>query len=155
MNASTDVVWAVLADPWLYPVWVVGASRLREVDDEWPAAGSRLHHSVGTWPLVINDTTTVVEETAASYLVLQARAWPGGEASVRIALEQRGDACLVTMVEDASHGPAKYIPQPIRRRLIDWRNSESLQRLAMLAEGRARTRPSRAAGSDVRPAGSG
>ena len=27
-----SAVWAVLADGWLYPVWVVGAARMREVD---------------------------------------------------------------------------------------------------------------------------
>ena len=52
MNATPDQVWEVLSDGWLYPLWVVGASRMREVDDAWPALGARLHHSVGTWPLL-------------------------------------------------------------------------------------------------------
>ena len=47
MQAPPDQVWAVLADGWLYPLWVVGASRMRDVDDHWPAPGARLHHSVG------------------------------------------------------------------------------------------------------------
>ena len=50
--ASADDVWAVLEDGWLYPTWVVGASRMRDVDDNWPEVGSRLHHSVGNWPLL-------------------------------------------------------------------------------------------------------
>ncbi|MDI3193607.1 hypothetical protein QK290_04985 [Pseudarthrobacter sp. AL07] len=29
------------------------------VDAQWPGTGSRLHHSVGHWPLVINDSTSV------------------------------------------------------------------------------------------------
>jgi hypothetical protein len=29
---------AVLHDGWTYPVWVVGASRMRGVDPGWPAA---------------------------------------------------------------------------------------------------------------------
>lgn len=52
-----SAVWAVMSDGWLYPVWVVGAARMREVDDHWPAVGSWLHHSVGIWPLLINDNT--------------------------------------------------------------------------------------------------
>src|ERR1043165_7866722 len=56
VDATPDQVWSVLADGWLYPLWVVGASRMREVDDEWPEPGARLHHSVGTWPLLIDDT---------------------------------------------------------------------------------------------------
>ncbi len=52
MHATPEQVWSVLEDGWLYPLWVVGASRMREVEDGWPAAGSKLHHSVGSWPLL-------------------------------------------------------------------------------------------------------
>jgi hypothetical protein len=34
-------VWAVLADEWSYPLWVVGATHMRNVDLEWPAVMSR------------------------------------------------------------------------------------------------------------------
>ncbi len=44
-------VWGVLSDGWLDPARVVGASRVREVKDEWPTEGSRLHDSLGMWPL--------------------------------------------------------------------------------------------------------
>ena len=47
VNAEPSDVWAVLADGWLYPLWVVGASRMREVDDTWPGVGARLYHSAG------------------------------------------------------------------------------------------------------------
>ncbi|MFL6157733.1 MAG: SRPBCC family protein, partial [Marmoricola sp.] len=52
-------VWDVLSDGWLYPSWVVGAARMRDVDASWPAVGSRLHHSVGNWPLLLDDSTEV------------------------------------------------------------------------------------------------
>ena len=64
MATTPDRVWAVLADGWLYPLWVVGASRMREVDDGWPAVGTRLHHSVGAWPLLIDDDTEVLDVRA-------------------------------------------------------------------------------------------
>ena len=32
VDAPAEAVWAVLADGWLYASWVVGASRVREVD---------------------------------------------------------------------------------------------------------------------------
>ena len=80
MKATPAQVWDVLADGWLYPLWVVGASRMREVDDNWPEPGSRLHHSVGTWPLLIDDTTSVIEARPQSLLRPRARAWPAGEA---------------------------------------------------------------------------
>ena len=62
-------VWKVIADGWLYSGWVVGATRIRAVDAHWPEAGSRLHHSVGVWPLVIDDTSRV----SASLLRIWAR----------------------------------------------------------------------------------
>ena len=61
IKTTPERVWAVLADGWLYPLWVVGATRMREVDDDWPATGSRIHHSVGVWPMVLNDDTEVLE----------------------------------------------------------------------------------------------
>jgi uncharacterized protein YndB with AHSA1/START domain len=39
IEATTEQVWAVLSDGWLYAGWVVGASRIREVDPRWPAVG--------------------------------------------------------------------------------------------------------------------
>jgi hypothetical protein len=46
-SCSPEQVFAVLRDSWTYPVWVVGASRMRDVDDGWPAPGTKLHHSFG------------------------------------------------------------------------------------------------------------
>ena len=34
VDATPDQVWQVLADGWLYPLWVVGASRMRDVDEQ-------------------------------------------------------------------------------------------------------------------------
>ena len=39
MNCSPEDVFAVLADGWLFPTWVVGASRMRDVDAAWPEVG--------------------------------------------------------------------------------------------------------------------
>jgi hypothetical protein len=47
MACSAEDVFAVLADGWLFLVWVVGASLRRDVDDTWPAEGSELQHSFG------------------------------------------------------------------------------------------------------------
>ena len=61
IRTTPDRVWDVLADGWLYPLWVVGATRMRAVDAGWPEVGSKLHHSVGVWPLVLDDNTEVLE----------------------------------------------------------------------------------------------
>jgi uncharacterized protein YndB with AHSA1/START domain len=50
IHATPDAVFDVLADGWSYSQWVVGASRVRDVTDGWPAEGTHIHHSVGPGP---------------------------------------------------------------------------------------------------------
>jgi carbon monoxide dehydrogenase subunit G len=138
VSATPEQVWEVLADGWLYPLFVVGASRMRDVDESWPAVGSKLHHSVGTWPLLIDDTTEVVEVEEGKRVLLLARGWPAGQAHVDISLQPDGDATVVTIVEDATAGPGLLVPKPLRDVQLHWRNIETLRRLAFVVEGRTR-----------------
>ncbi|RJK93806.1 SRPBCC family protein [Vallicoccus soli] len=143
VDAPVDVVQSVLDDGWSYVSWVVGASRIRAVDAAWPAPGSRLHHSAGAWPLVLDDTTTVVRRDPGRELVLQARGWPAGEARIRLLLSPlSGDRTRVVLEEDATSGPGRLVPAPLRHLVLHPRNRESLQRLALLCAGRA-GRPAR------------
>ncbi|MCW2765488.1 MAG: hypothetical protein JWO11_1447 [Nocardioides sp.] len=135
--ATPDQVWDVLSDGWLYPVWVVGASRMREVDDRWPAAGAQLHHSVGAWPLLLDDTTEVVECHPGSMLRLRAHARPFGTAEVVLRLQATGPDTEIVMEEDAVSGAGRLVPKPVRDVQLTWRNVEALRRLAYLAEGRS------------------
>jgi uncharacterized protein YndB with AHSA1/START domain len=137
VRAAPDAVWRVLSDGWLYPLWVVGASRIRQVDDTWPDPGSKIHHSVGLWPVVINDDTEVTECVPGTLMALRARAWPGGEAHVSIRLEAQGADTYVQLEEDVVSGPARLVPKPLRAPALLWRNRETLRRLAWLAERRA------------------
>ncbi|WP_223252927.1 SRPBCC family protein [Arthrobacter sp. AFG7.2] len=136
-NSPAADVWKVVADGWLYSGWVVGASRIRAVDDTWPSAGARLHHSVGAWPLVINDSTRVTAVEPGKSLELLARGWPMGEAKIIISLEDRGDQCLVTISEDAIRGPGRKVPKVMRDPMITVRNRETLKRLELMAAGGA------------------
>ncbi len=135
-TCSAEQVFDVLRDGWTYPVWVVGASRIRGVDDNWPEPGSRLHHSAGAWPLLLNDDTEVLDYEPPLAMTLEARGWPAGKARVQIEVERRPGGCRVSIEEDASAGPALLVPQPVRRALMRWRNNETLRRLAYLAQGR-------------------
>lgn len=136
VEATPDEVFAVLADGWLYPLWVVGASRMREVDDSWPAVGARLHHSFGVWPLLVDDETTLLEWEPPSRVVVEAKGRPMGQARVVITVEADGAASAVRIVEDVSRGPARLLPKPVRQALMLSRNNETLRRLAYLAERR-------------------
>ena len=135
--ATPEQVWSVLADGWLYPLFVVGAARMRLVDEAWPAVGSQLHHSVGAWPLMIDDTTEVLEVEPNKRILLLARGWPAGEAHVEIALRPEGPSTVVTMMEQATAGPGALIPKPVQDMQLHARNLEALQRLAYVVEGRA------------------
>ncbi len=134
--ATPDDVWKVLADGWLYPLWVVGATRMRDVDDNWPEKGSRIHHSVGVWPLLINDHTEVLEVVPGRSITLRARAWPMGEAKVNLRLSDVGAQTEVVIEEDATAGPGVLVPEPFKGLSLKWRNVETLRRLAFIAEGR-------------------
>ncbi|MCW2847855.1 MAG: polyketide cyclase [Marmoricola sp.] len=137
IKTTPQRVWNVLEDGWLYPLWVVGASRMREVDDGWPAVGTRLHHSVGVWPGLIDDNTEVTDVEPLRMLQLRAKGWPLlGEAAVRLHLSEQGAGTRVVMEEDAVSGPGKLVPKPARGPGIKWRNVESLRRLAFVAERR-------------------
>jgi uncharacterized protein YndB with AHSA1/START domain len=136
--ATPEQVWEVLSDGWLYPLFVVGAARMRAVDDTWPAVGSRLHHSVGSWPLLIDDTTEVLEVEENRRLLLLARGWPAGQAHVDISLQPSGATTVVTITEDATAGPGLLVPKPLRDAQLHVRNVEALRRLAFVVEGRTR-----------------
>lgn len=139
VEAPSQAVWDVLADGWSYATWVVGASRVRDVDEAWPAEGARIHHSFGVWPALINDSTQVERSGEARTLVLTARGWPAGEARVAISITPRGEqACTVKIEEDASSGPGKLVPRAVRQLMIGPRNVEALKRLGLMAEGRFR-----------------
>lgn len=136
IETTPERVWEVLADGWLYPLWVVGASRMRDVDPSWPQVGSELHHSVGVWPALINDSTSVLEVDPGHRIVLHARAWPAGAAEVVITLAPQGAGTLVTIAEEPVSGPATLVPRPVRGPSLKWRNAETLRRLAYIAERR-------------------
>ena len=136
IKTTPQRVWDVLADGWLYPLWVVGASRMRDVDDDWPAVGARIHHSVGVWPLLLDDVTEVVDSTPGVRLQLRARVRPFGEAIVTVTLEPVGADTRIVMEEDVVRGPGVLLPAPVRSPALDWRNVEALRRLAYLVERR-------------------
>ena len=136
VSVPPSVVWRVLADGWLYPIWVVGASRMRDVEDHWPAVGAKLHHSVGIWPALIDDNTEVLESESEHLLKLRTRAWPAGEAEVVIRLSAAGAGTEISIDEDAVAGPGLLVPSPARAALLKWRNSETLRRLCFVVENR-------------------
>lgn len=139
MQAGADRIFAELADGWAYVGWVVGASHIRDVDAEWPAAGSKIHHKVGVWPLVIADNTESLECEPGRRLLMRAKGWPLGEATVEIVLDERSPSQTeVTIREAPTAGPGSWLDNPVQRWLLRLRNTETLRRLADRVEHRPR-----------------
>jgi uncharacterized protein YndB with AHSA1/START domain len=141
MRVTPERVFAELSDGWMFTIWVVGTSHMRDVDANWPQPGARLHHRLGAWPFGISDSTMVLECDPPHRLVLQARAWPAGEARIVLAIEPHPDGCKITMDEWPTNGPARIAHNPLGYWLIRRRNTETLQRLACLVENRRQYQP--------------
>jgi uncharacterized protein YndB with AHSA1/START domain len=136
MAAPPDRVFDVICDGWLLPVWVVGATHIRDVDEAWPQPGSKVHHQVGAWPFTLSDSTAVVEYEPPRRLVLQGRAFPFGEVYIELVVEPDGAGSVVHMGEAPSYGPARVLDNPLQRWLLAVRNKESLARLRDVVEHR-------------------
>jgi len=123
-------VLALLADGKRYADWVVGAKRIRDVDEGWPEVGSQFHHTVGVGPLSTDDATEVLAFSRPDGpVVLKARAWPSGAARVTITFEPAPGGSEVVIDEVPVEGPAKTIHNPVLDALINVRNIECLRRM--------------------------
>ena len=134
-SASRQRVWDVLADGWSYAGWVVGNSRIRAVSSAWPAPGTRILHSIGVWPTVIDDETVVASVDVGRELVLIAKVRPASTARIALRLSDIDTGgCLVEMSEVASGKPLRWVPDALQLLVVAPRNRECLWRLTMLAE---------------------
>ncbi|MCW2718254.1 SRPBCC family protein [Pseudonocardia sp.] len=136
VGVAPSRVFAVLSDGWSYPLWVVGAAHMRDVDEAWPQVGSRIHHKVGAWPLLIEDNTEVVDMRPDRRLELDARAWPAGRARVVLTLDEVAGGTSITMEEHAAAGPAQLLPRRAQDAMLVPRNNEALRRLEQVAVNR-------------------
>jgi uncharacterized protein YndB with AHSA1/START domain len=134
--SPSDDVFGVLADGERYADWVVGAKRVRAVDDTWPQPGARFHHEVGVGPLTLKDSSKLLEIDPPRRVVLEVRAWPAGKARVTITVSERpGGGSEVRLEEVPTEGLAKNLDSWGLRRLTMIRNVESLRRLRRLVDG--------------------
>ncbi|CAN3129402.1 Activator of Hsp90 ATPase-like ue 1/2-like C-terminal domain-containing protein [Mycobacterium sp. smrl_JER01] len=143
-SASRQRVWAVLADGWTYSQWVVGNSRMRAVDPQWPQPGSTIHHSIGVWPAVIDDSTLVESWVPEHELVLVANGRPFGKARITLRLydlphggyDLPQGGCLIEMAEVPVSPPLSWLPHSVALAIAFPRNRETTWRLAAMAERR-------------------
>lgn len=136
IEASVEDVFAILTDGWSYAAWVVGASRIRDVSAPWPDPGGRIHHSVGAWPFLLDDTTMVLEYEPLHRLRLQLRVWPVGKGEVEFQATKTPTGCRLVMTEQATSGPVALLPDRLADLVLHPRNAETLHRLKLTAERR-------------------
>jgi uncharacterized protein YndB with AHSA1/START domain len=142
VEAPPERVFAVLADPTNYPDWVVGAKRIRDFDEGWPAPGTRFHHTIGVGPLTQDDDTRVVGSAPPRTLVLSAGMGRLGRARIVLHLrELETGRTHVVMHETAEEGVAATLMATLGSVGLRVRNWASLDRLKELAESRAATPP--------------
>ncbi len=138
VDAPPSRVFDVLSDPESYGQWVVGSKEVRDADPEFPAPGTRFHHTIGFGPLTVSDHTVVEELKRPQRIKLRAKARPIGTAKVTLELKRKGRSkTRVTMIEDpADPLSALAFFHPLMLLLMRGRNEESLRRLSDVAAGR-------------------
>ena len=133
MPVPPQAVWDALADPGGYGYWVVGSKEIRDADPEWPAAGSRFHHTIGVGPFRLDDHTESLEAEPPQRLRLRAKGRPLGTATVTLEMFADQDGTVVRMTENPDGLTSVLSLNPVVHVLTRVRNAESLMRLEELA----------------------
>lgn len=137
MPVPPEAVWDALADPGGYGYWVPGSKAIRDADPDWPAPGSKFHHTVGVGPFEVSDHTQALAARRPELLRMRAKARPLGTATVTMEMTPRDGGTLVRMTESPD-GPATLLKlNPLFWLASKLRNAESLMRLEELAARRA------------------
>jgi uncharacterized protein YndB with AHSA1/START domain len=137
LPVDPDIVFDVLDDPYAYPRWVIGTRRIRGVDPNWPAVGSRFHHAVGTAAGEIHDSSLVLARDRPHRLVLEVRFRPTGVARVEITVEPVAGGSRVTLVETPTEGLFARMPRWLSDPALSLRNALSLRRFQHVVERRS------------------
>ena len=94
------------------------------------------HCPIASSPRSCSSPPPSLPSTPGSRLQLEAHAWPAGRADVTITLHPLGVETEVVIEEQAVAGPGALLPKVAQDPLLNWRNVETLRRLAFLVERR-------------------
>lgn len=133
VDAPPERCFEVLSDPRSYAYWVVGSREIRDADPDWPALGSKFHH---TFEGGIEDHTVVEEVEPNRRLRMRAKARPLGTAFVTVTMRPEDGGSRVTIEEEPADRVTRLFFNPLLDRLLHTRNEDSAARLKELAEGR-------------------
>jgi uncharacterized protein YndB with AHSA1/START domain len=133
MPVPPEAVWDVLADPGNYGYWVVGSKVIRDADPDWPAPGSKFHHTVGFGPFKVSDHSEAIETERPHLFRLRAKGRPAGTATVTLQMIPKDGGTLVKMSENPDGAFSLLAFNPLLQLFTLGRNTESLARLEELA----------------------
>jgi uncharacterized protein YndB with AHSA1/START domain len=133
-DAAPADVFAVLVEPRTYPDWLIGAAKIRDVDENFPSPGSKFHHVVGVRPVAIPDHSEVldVEPNRSLTLLVKARPLFAGVVVFRITGDDDGEGCILTCEEAPTFPVMKDLLRPVIDPLIHVRNQRSLRSMDTL-----------------------
>ena len=139
IEAAEHDIFSVLLDPYTYPEWLVGAQRIRSVDDAWPEPGTAFHHVVGFGPInsPIPPASTVCRRRSAwSCNAPRPTLRPGGRAFHpanglgQTVSGSAGEASRTEVsIEETPASPVLRLATPVVDPGIAVRNDASLKRL--------------------------
>lgn len=132
VDAPPERCFEVLSDPRSYAYWVVGSREIRDADPDWPAKGSKFHH---TFEGGVRDHTVVEEVEPNRRLRLRAKARPFGTAFVTVTMRPENGGSAVTLEEAPADRVTRLLFNPVADRFLHTRNEDSIARLKELAEG--------------------
>ena len=133
MPVPPQAVWDALADAGGYRYWVPGSRVIRDAEPDWPAPGSKFHHTVGVGPFEVSDHTEALEARPAELLRMRAKGRPLGTATVTLEMVPRDGGTLVRMSESPDGLAWVLNFNPLFWLVTKARNAESLMRLEELA----------------------
>jgi uncharacterized protein YndB with AHSA1/START domain len=133
--APPERCFEVLRDPRSYAYWVVGSQEIRAADPDWPAIGSKFHHTVGAGPVKPKDHTVVEDVETNRRLRLRAKARPFGTAFVTVTMTPEDGGTRLRLKEEPADRATRLLFTPLADRLLHARNEVSVDRLKELAEG--------------------
>ena len=130
--APPAVVFEYLLDPSTYPRWLIGAERIRDLDDDWPLPGSRFHHRVGVGPLKVNDYSEILALDAPRCLQLSVRATPLIRAVVTFSLRGDDEETILCLQEEPEARLVGNLVRPVLDPVTHLRNHRSLRQFARI-----------------------
>lgn len=126
---SPDEVFEHLLDPHEYPEWLLGASRVRTVEDDWPSLGSAFHHTIGWGPFGVKDRSEIVAIDRPRRLELHVRATPLVRGHVTFTVDPCDGGSLLSIEEEPAARVVGNLVRPALDPVTHLRNHRSLQKL--------------------------